>query len=278
MRQIGMLAKVFPSLNACFGSEHGKYHDEDIFDHMMYAGDAIPNAIEKVFKTETISDEDFALIRLTGYIHDVGKSEPNFKDGVKHFYDHQFSGSKLVAKELKKLKFTNDEIRYVFNLVLCHMAGSEKMSPKSTRKLIKKFTDNNVAWKHWLVIKCADRTAHLRMAHKPLKVEKIANKFLHELEDYTGHYKGHKPCFEYKQLALSGTTIRKILGIEPCQFVGAALDFLLKQVIAKPELNNREDLIFLLTGRSEKKMKADAKTGLEKLINTPVEVGLGYKA
>ena len=65
---------------------------------------------------------------------------------------------------------------------------------------------------------------------------KIAKKFMHELDDMpydkvqAQNPNGPKPCFEHKQLAISGTTIRKVLGIGPCQFVGVALDFLLGQV------------------------------------------------
>jgi tRNA nucleotidyltransferase/poly(A) polymerase len=276
LHKIGLLAEIFPSLDLCYGSDHGQYHDENIFDHMMIAGDAIPKAISRVFKaTNIMSEDEFALIRLTGYLHDIGKSEPNYKDGgagEKHFYEHQFSGSKMVSKELKALTFSTDEIKYVFNLILLHMAGSEKMSPKAVRKLIAKFVESDVDWKHWLVIKCADRTGHTRKADNPLKTGKIANKFLHELEDKISHQVG--PCFEIKQLAISGSTVRKVLRIGPCQFVGTALDFLLKQVIGNPELNNREDLIFLLTGRSEKATKAAVKATVKKLIETPVEVGL----
>ena len=254
MHHIGILSDIFPALEKCYGAYHGQYHDENIFDHMMYAGDAVPEAINKV--DLELSDDEAALIRLTGYLHDVGKSQPNYVKGAIHFYEHETIGVEILLEELKALKFSTSEIKYITHLVLIHMRGSVKMSPKTTRKVIKRFAELDVDWKHWLVIKYADRTANIRK-EEPIRVVKIAKKFLHELEGIP-HEKGPRdpngpePCFEHKQLAISGTNIQKLLGIGPSQLVGVILDYLLHRVIDNPSLNTNELLTAMILGGKQK--------------------------
>jgi tRNA nucleotidyltransferase/poly(A) polymerase len=203
---VELLDGIFPSLAACYEADHGQYHDEDIFQHMMITGDAIPDCIDKVYqgKTKHAMGESSPLLKLAGYLHDVGKSEPNFKDGVIHFYDHEVKGAEILKGELKALTFSTAEIKFITNLVLVHMRGSAKMSPKTTRKVIKKFVELDVVWRDWLVLKTADRVGNIRrQKEQPLKVTKIAKKFIHELEDVP-YEKGprdpnnpQKGCFEH---------------------------------------------------------------------------------
>jgi tRNA nucleotidyltransferase/poly(A) polymerase len=253
---IGLLAEILPSLAATFGADHGQYHSENIFDHMMIAGDFAG----KHFPAHCLRKPMF---RLVNYLHDIGKSTPNYKDGDVHFYDHEVKGAAMIETELKSLKFTTAEIKYAKNLVLVHMRGHVKMSPKSTRKCIKTFRKLDVNWKEWLALKCADRAANVSRSSQPLKVQKIAKKFLHELEDKP-HKKGPgdqhfydsakqhpKPCFEIKQLAISGTRIQKLLGIGPSMVIGVILEFLLTQVINNPDLNTREQLDDLIIGKQK---------------------------
>ena len=121
-----ILGYIFPSLDACWEADHGQYHDEDIFSHMMIAGDYAFEKLPRHCKNKP-------MFRLTCYLHDVGKSEPNMKDGAIHFYDHEYKGAEMLKAELKALKFTTAEIKYATNLVLVHMRGGVKMAPKTTR-------------------------------------------------------------------------------------------------------------------------------------------------
>jgi tRNA nucleotidyltransferase/poly(A) polymerase len=257
LHEIGLLISIFPALDKCYGAYHGQYHDENIFEHMMISGDAIPESIDKVKEaTGSIDDIPTSLLRLTGYLHDVGKSVPNFVKGAIHFYEHETAGVDILKEELKALKFSTSEIKYITNLVLIHMRGSTKMSPKTTRKVIKRFVELDVDWKHWLIIKCADRIGNIRkiIDGQPLRVVKIAKKFIHEFdgvpyEKAFNPNRGPNPCFEHKELAISGTNIQKLLGIGPSQMIGVILDYLLKRVIDDPTLNTNEQLIAMVLGK-----------------------------
>ena len=126
------------------------------------------------------------------------------------------------------------------------------MSPKSTRKLIRRFIELDIDWKEWLALKVADRAANLkREPFKPGRIKKIANKFLYELEPPEDD--GPKPIFEKKDLAMSGTQVQKILHIGPSQLVGVVLEFLMKQVVGDPSMNTYVKLRNLLVGRKRKR-------------------------
>jgi tRNA nucleotidyltransferase/poly(A) polymerase len=251
LHHVGILGEIFPSLEKTWGQDHGQYHDENVFEHGMMAGDFAGKNYPRRCAARP-------MFRLTAYLHDVGKSEPNIKDGEIHFYDHEQKGHDMLKEELKALKFTTAEIKYATNLVLIHMRGGVKMSPKTTRKLIKRFRELDVDWKEWLALKISDRAANTkREPFSKARVMKMANKFLHELEGVTYEKgprdpNGPKPCFEHKQLAISGTRIQELLGIGPSQLIGVILEYLLKRVLTDPSLNTKEQLETLIVGKKKK--------------------------
>ena len=247
LHRIGILENIFPALAATYRADHGQYHKEDIFTHMMLAGDFVGEHFP----------EQSAMFRLTAYLHDVGKSKPNWKDGELHFYDHEIKGADILKEELKALKFTTAEIKYASNLVLVHMRGGVKMSPKTTRKMMKRFTELDVDWREWLALKVADRAANTsREPYSKGRVKNLTDKFLHEINPEPTE-QGMKPCFEHKNLAMSGTQIQRMLGIGPSQLVGVILDWLLNQVIGDPSLNTNEKLTALIKGRKAGIKKKD---------------------
>jgi tRNA nucleotidyltransferase/poly(A) polymerase len=252
LHHIERLEDIFPSLEKTWGQNHGQYHDENVFEHGMIAGDFAGRNYPRRCAARP-------MFRLTAYLHDVGKSEPNHKDGEIHFYDHEQKGHDMLHKELKALKFTTAEIKYATNLVLVHMRGGVKMSPKTTRKLIKRFVELDVDWKEWLSLKISDRAANTkREPFSKSVIKKMANKFLHELEGVTYEKgprdpNGPKPCFEHKQLAISGTRIQELLGIGPSQLIGMILEYLLKRVLTDPSLNTKAELETLIVGKKKSK-------------------------
>ena len=239
LKEIEILHAIFPSLNKTWGADGGPYHAETVFEHSMWTGD-------------NLGDVD-PMLRLVGYLHDIGKTEPNFVEGVIHFYYHHDIGAEMVVGDLKALKFTNNEIKYAVNLIATHMRGGIKMSPKTTRKLLSKFVELGIDWEDWLALKVADRASNaLREPFSQKQVNKIRRKFEHELNpeprDITGFA---RTALEHKDLAISGTRIQEMLGIGPSQLVGVILQFLLDRVIADPSLNTNEQLEKLIMGKKK---------------------------
>jgi putative nucleotidyltransferase with HDIG domain len=243
LHMIGALEKILPSLNMLWGLNGGPYHGESVFTHSMMTGD---------FVGITFSERSLAnpMFRLIAYLHDVGKSVPNYVDGVIHFYHHPEIGAEMVEKDLRHLKFTNNEIKYATNLIGVHMRGGTKMSPKTTRKLLKKFTETNVDWEDWLALKVADRASNTaREPYSSKQVIKLRRKFEHELNPQPRDISGlARTAFEHKDLAISGTRIQELLHIGPSQLIGVILNWLLDMVINNPSLNTPEQLEKLLIG------------------------------
>ena len=244
--EIGILKNILPGLDATYDLDGGPYHGETVFEHNMLAGDLLWQHFPQQCKENP-------MFRLTAYLHDIGKSQPNFVDGIIHFYEHHVIGAEMVRNDLDALKFTTDEIKYAANLILVHMRGGLKISPKSTRKILRTFADLGVDWKEWLSLKVVDRSANVsRTPFTPGEVAKLARKFLHELEPPEDK---PKPIFRMKDLAMSGTQIQKILGIGPSMLIGVILEFLMQQVIADPSLNTYNQLKKLMIGKKKRKLK-----------------------
>lgn len=243
---LDLLGLVLPSMEKCWYQDGGKYHNENVFEHLMKCGDELGTAFPKHCLEKPI-------FRLVGYLHDIGKSIPNYVEDEVHFYEHPRIGAELVDIELRALRFTNSEIKYVQGLILCHMRGGAKMAPKTTRKLLSYMREVGVDWEEYLALKVSDRVANTaKDPYTPGRVKKIRNKFLHEL--YPGEYKddvapGTEACLSHKDLAISGTRIQELLGIKPGEIIGVILNHLLQRCIVSPDLNTKEQLEFMVTGR-----------------------------
>jgi putative nucleotidyltransferase with HDIG domain len=243
LQEIGILKYIFPELHKTRDQDGGPYHMESVWHHSMITGNEL--------KT------DNPMLRLVGFLHDIGKIEPNYVDDVVHFYHHHDIGAEMIERNLKALRFKNSEVKFAKNLVAVHMRGGIKAGPKGIRKILKKFAELDVNWEDWVALKVADRRGNLK--RKPFdegQILKLKKKFRHELDPNVGQPDIDKrivPAFRVGDLAISGTVIQELLGIGPSEVIGAILQFLLTKVIAQPELNTREQLEKLILGKKGKK-------------------------
>ena len=129
LHTIGALKLILPSLNSCFGHEHGNHHVENVWEHCMIAGDAISTK--------------YPLLKLAGYLHDCGKPKA-FNPETKQFLRHEFEGAYAANEELAILKFSNEEIEKVHGIISCHMYAVQKMSLKATRKFVKRLDEKGI--------------------------------------------------------------------------------------------------------------------------------------
>lgn len=207
LHSIGMLRDIFPSLESCWKHEHGEHHKEDIFDHCMYAGDAIST--------------DDPILKLTGYLHDVGKPM-SFNQGK--FILHEVIGRDLLLRDLKKLTFSTDEINRICGLVRLHMNSINKMTPKAIRKLLKKFDEEGVKIDDFMVLRKADRKANIaREDFTPEEWDIMESQLRQEIHE-------ERP-FNIHSLAFKGGDIIKEFKLKPGPIISKLQEKMMDYVI-----------------------------------------------
>ena len=225
-----LLPHIFPSMIPCIGCDGGPFHGETVWEHALLTGDAV--------------SPKFPLLRLAAYLHDVGKPHSaSMEKGWLTFIGHETKGADMIGHELARLKFSNEEIAHVVNLVRQHMRTIDgSSSPKSVRRFAKALMDGEVRVDDWLRLKMADRRANLKK--EPYSMARI--------KGMIGNIRGaldtesHSGALHIKDLAVNGADVMAILGIPPGKQVGAVLEGLLDKVLDDPALNTRRQLMEMI--------------------------------
>ena len=223
LHSIGALEHILHSLATCYKHEHGAHHTEDVFEHCMLAGDHISTK--------------YPILKLTGYLHDVGKPE-SFKDGK--FINHEVIGRNLLRDELKKLTFSTKEIDTICGLVRSHMNAIMEMKPKGIRRLLRKLDKRGVELNDFIRLRMADRAANIARENFSMSEWKEMYRKL------TTEYKQELP-FNTHDLNYSGGEIIKDFDLKPGPQISNIQKYLLDKVIdIGDQINNRFDLKYLV--------------------------------
>lgn len=231
---IGALEYIFPSLDRSYLHTGGPYHIEDVFDHCMMAGDHA-------------STRD-PLIKLAAYLHDIGKpisSRINPHTNDIWFAGHEETGKEAAIKELENLRFSNEEINIISNLIYLHMRIShERLQPKSIRRTLKMLNDFDIPHQKLLRVSICDKMGGLKsQQHYRLRdVYQLAKSFRTEVNR-------KDPANQFSDLKVNGIDIMEATGLLPGKEVGDVLKYLLNLVIDNPELNEKEKLLRLVRER-----------------------------
>jgi tRNA nucleotidyltransferase (CCA-adding enzyme) len=228
MHEIGVLRQVLPGLEACYGHDHGEHHDEDVFEHSMLCGDAISCK--------------FPLVKLAGYLHDVGKpASAVFDDGgkVANFIGHEKHSAAILKRELSALRFSQKEIGRICTLARDHMKELNKAKPKTIRKAVQAWQKAEVGPQDFIRICIADRRANLK--YPSYRLGDIRRLFLEPLYDAMHD----DPPLTVKDLAITGKELIQSLGMKPGPQVGWLQRALLDRVLEYPGDNQPERLMQL---------------------------------
>ncbi len=224
MRVTGLLQLCLPELSQGFGMEQNKYHLYDIYYHSIYSCDAAP--------------KDKPLLRLAALLHDIGKiaTRREGHDGDFTFYNHEVIGAKIARKIMRRLKFSNDEIEYVTNLILNHMFHyTQDWTDGAVRRFIRKVGLNNL--QDLFILRLADRSGNGMRDGLPEPIKKL-KKHIEKVVEKDN-------AFTVKDLDIDGYSIMDALHIKPGPIVGKILNELLEKVLDNPDLNNHETLMAL---------------------------------
>jgi tRNA nucleotidyltransferase (CCA-adding enzyme) len=229
LAETGVLEHIWPELLEGVGVEQNEWHAYDVWEHSLATLDATPPGD--------------ATLRLAALLHDVGK--PRTKDGP-HFYRHEQLGADMAVEMLRRVRYPNDTIDTVEQLVRQHMYVQDpELSDAAIRRFIRRIGPRN------LERQFAVRRADIIGSGLPKRGdtnERFEARVWEEME--------REPPFSVTDLAVNGDDVIAAMiahnfvppGYRGDARVGAALQWLFEQVTDHPERNEREVLLALLSG------------------------------
>lgn len=122
-----VFAVFIPEISETFDFEqHNKYHNLNVYNHIA--------------KATAHADNNDLILKLTMFLHDIGKPSCFFTDGngEGHFYDHPDVSANLSKTILQRLRFTNEQINKVVELVKLHDM-TLPTTDKGIRKALSKY-------------------------------------------------------------------------------------------------------------------------------------------
>lgn len=219
----GLNKYVIPELDACKGVKQNEYHKHDVYEHIL---EVVKNTPPNL------------TARLASLMHDIGKpaTKSTDEDGKVHFYGHEDVGADMAEDILRRLRYTNDEIKSVSNIVKNHMRlkqtgkDGSKASPKMLRKFVVALgNDLGPALKTMH----ADNISHKEEASMPEQIPNILNQ-IKSLKSDTNLDKPNLP--------VNGNDIMKHLNIKPGPQIKSYLDIVMNAWYKNPKIDKQKAL------------------------------------
>ncbi len=211
---------VLPELAPMYNHEQfNPCHHLNIWEHTLQSVSAIaPDSV----------------LRLAMLLHDAGKPACFFRDekGVGHFYGHPKESHKLAGTVMTRLRFDNQTMKTVEELVLHH---DDVIPAKEKNVLHWLGRIGETRFRQLIAVKHADALAQ----HPNKREEKLRD--IAALECCLQLVLQKELPYKLKDLAITGEDL-KAIGIAPGPQVGRMLNTLLEQVM-DGELPNEKDAL-----------------------------------
>jgi poly(A) polymerase/tRNA nucleotidyltransferase (CCA-adding enzyme) len=234
MRDSYLLNQIIPELNICSGiAQNKKYHKYDVFEHCLATCDNI---------------EPSLILRLAALFHDIGKAqtvEEITKGGTVKvtFYNHEVVGSKVAKKIMRRLRFGNEVIQEVSDLIYNHMYNYEPniWTDAAVRRFIEKVHVSkadldNIDKIPLFLLRKADRSANgLGLSEISPRQHAFQNKIK---QVYT-----KSKALQVTDLNVDGNILMKHFNLKPGPTIGHILNYLLSIVIKDQKTNTRSKLL-----------------------------------
>lgn len=214
-----LLQYIIPELERGVGMKQKGHHLYSVFKHSLLSLKYTPS-------------KDWQ-VKFASLLHDIAKPQARkIIGGEVTFYNHDILGAKIALKIMKRLRFSNEDMERISNLIRNHMFyyNVGEVTEASVRRLIRKVGKENL--KDLIDLRIADRLGSGVPKAKPYKLRHL---------EYMLEKVQHDPV-SVKMLKINGDDLMKLLDIAPGPKVGAILDILLSEVIEDPKLNTKEYL------------------------------------
>ncbi len=229
MRNCGLLGVFIPELLTGFGINQNKYHRFDIYFHNLYTCDA--------------ARQDNYGIRLAALLHDIGKyyakREIEGKGGGTKkpvFYNHEIIGAAIARRIMRRLKFSNQDIKTVDHLIRCHMFHyTRQWTDGAVRRFIRKVGLESLD--ALFELRRADRIGNGLKSGESRSVQNLMHRIEKVLKEAN--------AITVRDLAVNGYDIMNAFNLKPGPVVGKILNHLLEAILDDPSKNQPEILLAL---------------------------------
>ena len=250
LRESGLLNLFLPELVETYGIKQDIGHAFDVYHHTLRTIDLAPDRV-----------------KLAALFHDIAKPETATNDG--HFYGHDQKGADLAEQIMKRLRFSNLEIKNVANLVRWHMfyypyteaeikalqnvqdensdttaqkdssSHSEDVkevkfwSDGAVRRFIKRVGIENI--EDLFALRIADATSEPGSMWSPEEIVALQARISKVLAEDN--------ALKISDLAIDGNELMEYFKLPPGPDIGKTLTHLLDLVLENPNLNGKEELL-----------------------------------
>ncbi len=219
--ETGLTAYVLPELPALKLEIDEHHHHKDVYEHSLTV---LAQAIDLETNHEPMMNPDLVL-RLAALLHDIGKPKTRRFEagGGVSFHHHEVEGAKLARKRLRALRYPNEVVDQVCNLVELHLRfhgySGGQWTDAAVRRYVRDAGDELTRLHKLTRADCTTRNrrkaAALAASYDNLEA-RIA--VLSEEEEL----RSLRPD-------LDGNDVMELLGIGPGRDVGEAYKFLLER-------------------------------------------------
>lgn len=186
-------------------------------------------------------ESDDLTVRLAVFFHDFGKPHcyQDGEDGVRHFKGHGKVSAEITDTIMKRLRFDNETRNNVVELVHYHDATFE-VGKKYVKRWLNKIGEKQ--FRRLLEVRKADILGQ-KPDFEQSRIDKINN-----IEQILDEVIQENECFSLKDLAINGEDVKKAMMLKEGKDIGYWLKVILNKVIDGELNNNRDDLIYWMTG------------------------------
>jgi poly(A) polymerase/tRNA nucleotidyltransferase (CCA-adding enzyme) len=230
MHDNGLLAHVLPELEETYGVEQNEYHPDDIFFHSIKTCNAIKPELH---------------LRWSALLHDVGKKKMRRMHNERIvFYRHEEESVAIAEAIFERLCFPNSLTKRITHLIRHHMFHiTDEWSEGALRRFISRVGEEHL-----------DDLLALREADLRSRKDDGVKENIQRIKERLKSVIEAGAVLKKEDLAVNGSDVMHILGIESGPEVGKVLTHLLEMVIDDPGLNERTTLIGIVEGMKKNKM------------------------